>query len=110
MSAWTILDLVVKATFVLGLGLAATRALRARAAAVRHALLVATTAAAAALPALMLALPDWNVPLLAERDDPSAAAPAPAHVGSQAASGCPPEPRHDRTAQAPGPASDSSLS
>ena len=75
MSAWMILDLVLKATLVLGLGLAAIRALGDRAAAVRHALLVATTAAAAALPALTLALPDWNVPLLAERDGPAAAVP-----------------------------------
>lgn len=85
MSAWVILDLVLKATLVLGLGLAAIRALADRAAAVRHALLVATTAGAAALPALTLALPDWNVPLLAERSGPPAAAPA------RAARATPPE-------------------
>lgn len=77
MSEWT-LDLALKGTVVLGLGLVAARALSGRPAAVRHALLVATAAAAAALPALMLALPGWNVPLLAERGDP----PAPARVAA----------------------------
>ncbi len=75
MSAWMVLDLVLKGTVVLGGGMAAARALRSAPAAVRHALLVATTAAAAALPALTVALPDWNVPLLAERAGPASATP-----------------------------------
>ena len=75
MNAWTVLDLALKGTLVLGLGLAAVRALAGTPAAVRHALLVATVAAAAVLPALTVALPDWNVPLLAERDGAVAAAP-----------------------------------
>jgi HEAT repeat protein len=78
MSEW-MLDLALKGTVVLGLGLVAARALGGRPAAVRHALLVATAAAAAALPALTLTLPGWNVPLLAERD-----APAPARVATPA--------------------------
>lgn len=63
MTVWTIFGLVLKVTLVLGVGLAIGRALRGRSAALRHAALVATTAAAVALPVLSLALPEWNVPL-----------------------------------------------
>ena len=63
MTAWLVLGLVGKGTLVLAAGLAAARALRGRSAAIRHGTLVATTVAAAALPILTFALPDWSVPL-----------------------------------------------
>ena len=103
------LDLALKGTLVLGLGLAAARALGARPAAVRHALLVATAAAAAALPALTLALPGWNVPLLAERGAPAparVATPAPdLSAPSQAAAATPATAVMDRTDGGPFPVS-----
>jgi len=73
MTVWTILGLLLKVTLLLGAGLAIVRALRGRAAALRHAVLVATTAAAVALPVLSLALPEWSVPLF---EAPAAADPA----------------------------------
>jgi HEAT repeat protein len=76
MTAWIVLGLLGKGTLVLGAGLAAARALRGRSAAIRHGALVATTVAAAALPALTLALPGWNVPLFQAEDE------APATRGS----------------------------
>ena len=87
MSAWTVLDLALKGTLVLGIGLAAARVVAGTPAAVRHALLVATVAAAAVLPALTAALPDWNVPVLAVQGGAVAAAPARAPMPSAPAVG-----------------------
>ncbi|MGH7589155.1 MAG: M56 family metallopeptidase [Gemmatimonadota bacterium] len=55
--------LLLKATLVLAAGLGAAFVLRSRPAAVRHAVLVGTFAAAIALPALSLLLPGWSVPV-----------------------------------------------
>jgi HEAT repeat protein len=64
-TGWFLLGLVLKVTVLLAAGLVAVRALRARSAVARHAVLVATIGAAAALPVLGLALPGWDVPLFA---------------------------------------------
>jgi HEAT repeat protein len=63
MTAWT-LGLLLKGTFLLAAGLVAVWLLNSRPAVVRHAVLVATLAAAIALPALGLLLPAWSVPVI----------------------------------------------
>lgn len=60
----TVLGLLLKITVVLAAGLGTAWVLRRRPAAVRHGALAATTAAAVALPVLILILPGWSLPLL----------------------------------------------
>ena len=54
---------MIKVSLVLLAGLAATAVLRRRSAAVRHWVLAATIACAAATPALELVVPSWHLPL-----------------------------------------------
>ncbi|HKY61018.1 MAG TPA: M56 family metallopeptidase [Gemmatimonadota bacterium] len=106
MTAWTV-GLLLKGTFVLAAGLGAVMLMKRRPAVVRHAVLVATLAAAIALPALSLLLPSWSVPAF-DRGEKTATVTLPAPIPSQtgpastivphSASGRDPSGRHALTA------------
>ena len=59
-----LLDAVIKVTLVLGLATVAVHALTRASAAARHAVLTAAIAGSLALPALLLWLPQWRLPVL----------------------------------------------
>ncbi|MGH7557507.1 MAG: HEAT repeat domain-containing protein [Gemmatimonadota bacterium] len=71
-----VLALLLKVTLVLAAGLVTTLLLRRASAALRHATLVGTLAAAVLLPALTLSLPAWNVPVFDDASAPDRREPA----------------------------------
>lgn len=82
-----VLGLLLKGTVVLAAGLVGAWLLRSRPAVVRHAVLLATLAAAIALPALGLFLPAWRVPIFDRaQETTSVAFPAPMPSESRATS------------------------
>lgn len=70
------LDAIVRASLVLAAGLGATRLLARQSAALRHALLAASLAAAALTPVLGLALPTWSLDLASAATPPRDPRPA----------------------------------